>query len=222
MSKPENRGRFYFFRCRWKRGRALKRCQVPFSRAVAHRSHVILWIILGMGLAARLVVAESLGVDLQKELRAARIVTRARIVAYDQDRLRFQPIPEPAAALSARYSSDPTWSPVRFIRDPWPGDDTGTLTAEWPPVGAEVLVVVDADGIVSLFARRIDEDYRFWSSIMTGSIAVFVCRPPARPLPGNEIPRKQGGADLAPASWDGCLMPVASVASRGVGKRRAP
>ena len=197
-------------------------CQAPSSRTMSRRSYFILWIVLGLGLTARLVAAGSLGVDLQKELHAARVVTLARIVAYDQDGLRFQPIPEPAAALSARCSTDPTWSPARFIRDPWPGDDTSGLTAEWPPVGAEVLVVVDADGIVSLFARRIGDDYRFWSPMMTGSFALFACRPPARPLPGNEIPREQVGADVAPASWDGCLMPVASVASRGVVERRMP
>ena len=177
-----------------------------------HRSHVILSLILGMGVSARSVDAKSLGVDLQSELHSARVVMLARIVAYDPDRLRFQPIQGSASSLSARHSTDPTWNPTRFIRDPWPGDATSTMTAEWPPVGAEVLVVVNSEDVVSLFAHRAGEAYRFWAPLMTGSTALFFCRPPAQPLPGKELRREDAGSDANPASWDGCLMPVSAVA----------
>lgn len=170
--------------------------------------------------------AASLRVDLQQELRDARIVTLARIVAYAPDGLRFQP-PGHAAPMMARYSeTDATWNPGQRVQE-LPSDDQTpwtawtAWTALWPAVGEDVLVVVGTHGAVSLFAVQRGNTYRFWSPIETGSVAVFSCRAPAQPLPGSQIDSAIMGTDLAPASQDGCLMPVAAVVIRDLSQRES-
>src|SRR6266498_3077543 len=99
--------------------------------------------VLGLSLVAFSigVKAKPRSVDLKEELRLATILAPAKIVSYDQNLLRFQPIGS-TAILSAKYSSDPTWNPSRFVHSEWPPiNEKTTLSAEWPPVGAEVLVV---------------------------------------------------------------------------------
>jgi len=153
-------------------------------------------------------------VQLPDELERAKVVTPARILRYDAEQLVFQPLPEPSQEMTARYLlSDPGWDPTRFIRDDWSEDSDPIYTAAWPAVKAEVLIVVSADDQISLFAWRRGDEYRFWSPWMTGSMARFSCSPPARVLPGNEI---KTGSDVTPASWDGCLLPISAVVTKGV------
>ena len=174
------------------------------------------WVaVLALYVLARPIWAEPRGVDLQAELKSARLVEEVVVLDYTPEGLRFalpnqDKMVEP---LIARYwgAGDSKWVPdvaatLDFNRD--------ALTGEWPPKGSQVLIVVDPDNVVSLFARKKDADYRFWSPWMTGSVAGFTCAPPARPLPG------QADSVMGPnRGWDGCLVVVAEIAAlrRGTG-----
>lgn len=162
---------------------------------------------LALILLASPVWAGSRGVDLRAELQSAQLVGEVEIVDYTPEGLRFRfHGSNPVEPLSARYSDDPTWVPrvaatLDFHQD--------ILTAEWPPRGSSVLIVVDSDNIISLFAWEHGADYRFWSPWMTGSVAYFLCESPARPL---EATRGRSTQDPT-HSWDGCLMPAAELAT---------
>ena len=164
----------------------------------------------------REIAAESRSVDLLAELKSAHVVTRAQILAYRTDGIEFQPLPEPSRPMTAKYVDDPSWTPMGFLRDDWQKATEPSLTSEWPRLGAEVLVVVDAQNTISLFGWPIGDEYRVWSPMMTGSVALFTCDPPARPL----VPPTASLGFMYDSdknkSWDGCLIPMASVVTKGV------
>ena len=159
--------------------------------------------------------AESRGVDLKAELQSARLVAEVEIEEYTPEGLRFrlQGSSDKNPALSARYwgADNSKWVPeVAATLD----FNQNILTGEWPPRGSKVLIVVDADNVISLFAWKRGADYRFWSPWMTGSLAGFTCEPPARPLP------KQADDFMGPnRGWDGCLVPVAELETLRRGTR---
>ncbi|MDP3772302.1 MAG: hypothetical protein Q8Q94_02930 [bacterium] len=159
--------------------------------------------------------AESLLVNLAEELQGASIITPAKIVSYDTDALKFQPLGS-TDILSAGYSTDPTWNPSRFIHVEWPPKDEKVgLTAEWPPVGAEVLIVIDKENVISIFAWSFGEKYRFWSPMMTGSVAGFNCKSFGNPI---ELISK----DDPDTSLDGCLVDKSRITSKGISPGGAP
>ncbi|MBI4342342.1 MAG: HEAT repeat domain-containing protein [Candidatus Omnitrophica bacterium] len=146
--------------------------------------------------------------DLRAELQSARLVEDVEIDEYTPQGLIFRLQDNPRKPLSARYwgADDSKWVPnvvatLDFNQD--------ILTGEWPPGGSKVLLVVDADNIISLFAWERGADYRFWSPWMTGSLAGFICEPPARPLPRQADSFM--GANRGWESWDGCLVPAAEL-----------
>jgi len=158
--------------------------------------------------------AEPRGVDLKAELQSAQLVEDVEILDYTPEGLRFRLQDtlvvegiRRAEPLTARYwgADDSKWVPnvaatLDFNQD--------ILTGEWPPRGSKVLIVVDADNVISLFAWKRGANYRFWSPWMTESVAGFTCEPPARPLP------KQADNFMGPnRGWDGCLVPVAELAT---------
>lgn len=165
--------------------------------------------------------AEPRGVNLQQELDAARLVARVRIIAYRVDGLEVQPQPEPSASVRLRYSDDPSWIPIALLRRDWQRGTDPQLTAMWPPLGAEVLVVADAHQIVSLFAWPIGNSYRFWSPVMTGSIALFNCEAPAEPVRLLSADQPLG-SKTSFRSWDGCLVPASVIPVKGVPGADAP
>ena len=173
------------------------------------------WWAVGLALVflASPVWAEPRGVDLRAELQSARLVAEVEIEEYTPEGLLFRLQDNPRKPLSARYwgADDSKWVPeVAATLD----FNQVILTGEWPPRGSNVLIVVDADNIVSLFAWQKGPDYRFWSPWMTGSLAGFTCEPPARPLPGQA-----DGFMGQHRGWDGCLLPVAELETlrRGTG-----
>ena len=154
--------------------------------------------------------AEVRGVNLEDELRTASIVTLAKIVSYNTDALKFQPLGS-TDVMSALYSTDSTWNPSPFIHAEWPPkDEKVSLTAEWPPVGADVLIVIDKENVVSIFAWSFGEKYRFWSPMMTGSIAGFNCKSFGVPI---DLVRVEDDPDT---SWDGCLVDKSRIVTKGV------
>ena len=166
-------------------------------------------------LLAGAVSAEPRVVRLTDELASARIVTRARITSYEPDGLRFRPVTTPQAILTARYSDDPSWNPLRFVPKQWREDAGGRQAGKWPPLQADVLGVVDAQGILSLFAWPQGAAYRFWSPAITGSVALFECEPPAKPVETLKADAAAQGKGSF-RSWDGCVVPIAAVKTVGV------
>lgn len=167
--------------------------------------------ILGVGIAN----AEVRGVNLAEELQTASIITPAKIVSYDTDVLKFQPLGS-TDVMSARYSTDPTWNPSGFIHAEWPPkDEKVNLTAEWPPVGAGVLLVIDKENVISIFAWLFGEKYRFWSPVMTGSVAGFNCK-------SLGIPIELISKDDPDESWDGCLVDKTRITSKGISSNITP
>ena len=120
-----------------------------------------------MWLLARVVEAEPRWVNLLQELREAKIVAPVAIVSYDKDRLICVVDGKSKIELVLKYSIDPAWNPSRFIKS----DLALVSTADWPPVGSEVVVVADKNDTVSLFAIRQKDVWRFGSPMMTGSMA---------------------------------------------------
>ena len=156
------------------------------------------------------------GVNLAEELQTATVITPAKIVSYDTDSLKFQPLGS-NAVMSARYSTDPTWNPSRFIHAEWPPkDEKVRLTAAWPPVGAEVLIVTDKENVISIFAWPLGEKYRFWSPMMTGSVAGFNCKSFGSPV---ELINPKDDPD---ESWDGCLVDKSRITPKGVSASITP
>lgn len=164
-------------------------------------------------LIAGSVSAEPRVVRLTHELTSARIVARARITSYEPDGLRFRPVMAPQVILTARYSDDPSWNPLRFVPKQWKEDAGGRQTGKWPPLQADVLIVVDAQGVLSLFAWPQGATYRFWSPAITGSVALFECEPPAAPIELLAADRFVQGVFR---SWDGCVVPMDTVKTVGV------
>lgn len=145
--------------------------------------------------------AEPRGVVLIRELRQAKVVMPVRIDSYAKEGLVCTPLKGARPFKSFKYSTDPTWNPSVsvFVRR----DQNSIWTAEWPAAGSEILIVVGQDGVVSLFADRQRDQWRFWSPHMTGSVALFECAPPSKPI--EPVSGHENG------SWDGCVMPVKAV-----------
>jgi hypothetical protein len=151
----------------------------------------------GLVVASGTTGAEPRVVRLKEELESAKTVAVVRVETYSNSRLRCRQL-NSGRRRSFRYSDDPMWNPRRFVAENL--DSAVTLTGMWPPVGSEVLIVVDREGIISLFAHRERDDWRYWSPRYTESMAQFYCGSPARPFPGQR-PRPRDER----VSWDGCL-----------------
>lgn len=142
------------------------------------------------------VEAEPRYVDLLAELKSSRIVAPCRITSYDKDGLHCELSREPRSKFVFKYSDDPKWMPHIST------DSSSVGTEIWPPVNASVVVVVGKDNIVSLFALAQNAMWRFWSPVMTGSTAIFECRPPS-----SVIKLVHGQKDSEKyKSWDGCML----------------
>jgi hypothetical protein len=137
-------------------------------------------------------------VRLPDELDEASVIAWVRVGGYADGKAWWTPLNPSGAVNHARCEGEltPRASAAAELAK------ASSLTAHWPPPGAEVLVVVSREGVVSLFGRREGEEVRLWSPQETGSIALFHCHAPARPLPGEDTQSVPQG------SWDGCRVPV--------------
>jgi len=86
-------------------------------------------------------------------------------------------------------------------------------TGYWPRVGEQVLVVLNKEGELSIFAHKVGDHYRFWSPSFTGSVALFHYQSPALPLPDCESITEMDGSEWQNC-WDGALYPIAELTER--------
>lgn len=87
------------------------------------------------------------------------------------------------------------------------GHTFDTTNKDWtlnlPYIGDTVFIVTEGDGI-SLFGKRVGNDYRLWSPLPTGSIAIFVFTEPLKGIDLRSM-EKYGSNE---SCWDGCLLPI--------------
>ena len=152
---------------------------------------------------SHLVFAEPRFIDINQEIKLADVVALGKIISYDKETFKFEPKKGPKRIFNIRYRGDhPNLNPKKFIRsDLLTIKEDEQLTAQWPPVGMEVLVVVDQKNVISLFAYKQDKEYyRFWTPyyFMTHGLALFKCDKPAEVLKGKWMENNM--------CWGGCLV----------------
>lgn len=78
-------------------------------------------------------------------------------------------------------------------------------TNNMPFVGDTVLIIVNGYGTAVVFGKKVDNYYQLWSTVFSGSIAIFEFEPPILPLNKEEILNSNGKMT---SCWDGCLVPI--------------
>jgi hypothetical protein len=90
----------------------------------------------------------------------------------------------------------------------WSNPVKTELTTCTPFKKDTVLIVIDTNNRVSLFAKILADKYRFWSPYFTGSLALFRFSYPAeildKSLEVKELGQANGKTYLA--CWDGCYL----------------
>jgi len=104
-------------------------------------------------------------VDIDAELRAAKTVAFATVDSYTDSTITFKQMA--VSAPDRLFVSRLKTFDKAFIGK----QETGGL----PPENSDVIVVVDSNNYVSLFARRVSDKpgVHFWSPIYTGSDCIF-------------------------------------------------
>ena len=136
--------------------------------------------------------ARPIVVSLQKELAKATYVGLVVIKGYKGRQILFTPVNNPKKKLSA--------SSVIKMKKEYLGRKGSFYSTSWPHVNDTVLIAIDSTNNVSLFAKKCDGNYRFWSPKPFTSI--FEYKSPAICLSKE----KQNGSELR--CWDGCLLPI--------------
>ena len=154
------------------------------------------------------VFAESRGVYLDKEIRNSLLTEYVEITNYTDSTIVFKIIKnnkiESAKAIGGLVKQGQNES-NKFGTD------------YWPSIGDKVLIVVSQNREVSLFATIQNKNYRFWSPIATGSLAIFSFKKPATNLSGkkgktvtlqNSRFKNTYIENYQTSYEDGCLLPI--------------
>jgi hypothetical protein len=94
-----------------------------------------------------------------------------------------------------------------------------TWTENWPYIGDTVFVVVGPGNWISIFGKRVGNDYRLWSTWSTGSTPIFEFRAPLRSINSSHCIDNSPIRNVDPSGYfakfgnlescmDGCLMPI--------------
>lgn len=79
------------------------------------------------------------------------------------------------------------------------------LTEIYPHIGDTVFIVVNENDLIRIFGKRVKNDYRLWSPLMTGSISIFEYSAPLKSIDSSMILGTNGKTE---SCWDGCLIPI--------------
>ena len=134
-------------------------------------------------------------VIVHKEIKNATVISWVEVLDYQRNELHYKPV-EGVVVRPFKVKCPPH----RISGSEAPG------TGYWPAKGEQVLLILDEDGAISLFAAKQGEDYRLWSPSFTGSLALFQFKAPAKRLPDCEGVEALEGELLT--CWDGCLYPI--------------
>jgi hypothetical protein len=78
-------------------------------------------------------------------------------------------------------------------------------TENYPHIGDTVFIVVNEHDLIRIFGKRVQNDYRLWSPLMTGSIAIFDYSAPLKSIDSSMVLGNNGKTE---SCWDGCLIPI--------------
>ncbi len=148
-------------------------------------------------------------IDLAQEIDSALFISDAQINNYGDQVLGIvtKQIPQNRVV---RYSIDGSESPKKLVKQSVEEiSNDQILTGAWPVERSQVLIVINNQNVVSLFAKKIGNNYRFWSPRTTGGEAIFQCAAPAQAL--SVKPKNPSRALVENESWDGCLMPAEKI-----------
>ncbi|MDZ7876434.1 MAG: hypothetical protein U5L45_02125 [Saprospiraceae bacterium] len=133
--------------------------------------------------------------DFEKEMTTAKFIGTVIIDSYDaQGLFQFQSIEFKDTVKSAKIDD-------RF--DYWALDNTADWSGHSPIVKDTVLIVLDSTNKISLFAKLIGNEYRFWRPQFTVSSVLFSFKSPAKRL--HDVALHNEEDDLF-SCWDGCLL----------------
>lgn len=78
-------------------------------------------------------------------------------------------------------------------------------TENYPFIGDTIFIVVNDNNLVRIFGKRVQNDYRLWSPLMTGSISIFEYSAPLKSIDSSMVLGTNGKTE---SCWDGCLIPI--------------
>ena len=139
-------------------------------------------------------------VQLEKELKNAKFIGLVIVDGYDNN-----------SNILFHFIEDSDTIKIAFVNYKGPdgykfhNPDTNHWTGDFPFKKDTVLIVIDTSNKVSLFARKLMTDYRFWSPYFTGSLALFEFSSPATKLATEKGLENFGKLN---SCWDGCLLPI--------------
>jgi hypothetical protein len=64
---------------------------------------------------------------------------------------------------------------------------------------------LNENDLIRIFGKRVKNDYRLWSPLMTGSISIFEYSAPLKSIDSSMILGTNGKTE---SCWDGCLIPI--------------
>ncbi len=78
-------------------------------------------------------------------------------------------------------------------------------TENYPHIGDTVFIVVNDNDLVRIFGKRVQDNYRLWSPLMSGSISIFEYSAPLKSIDSSMVLGTNGKTE---SCWDGCLLPI--------------
>ena len=154
----------------------------------------LLFIYLTIGL-----VAKPRLVYLDRELNESKLIKYVEILDYTDTSIIFKIIGSSKILAAKNTFQGPI---IGFTVKKY-------KTAYWPSKGEKVLIVIDKNNYVSLFAIIIGSNYLFWSPRQTMSTALFYFKKPAFKNP--DIKEQASRPEHHPeydACWENCFFPM--------------
>ena len=155
----------------------------------------LLFQLHSFGRPIRIVVSDLLG--------SAKYIDEVVITKYDgKGKVYFQSLKYKDTINNASCGRQITngWNfPYRQEENNW--------TENQPFIGDTVLVIIDGYDRVKIYGKRIKNDFRLWSPLMSGSLAHFNFESPIKPVEKTKI-LNNSDTNKTMACWDGCLIPV--------------
>ena len=135
-------------------------------------------------------------IEFEKEMAEAKFIGKVVIEDYDTNGVfQFRSLEFKDTIKSAQ--SHLWFNKFRYT----PLDTSDYWTTASPKAEDTVLIVLDSTYKISLFAKLIDNDYRFWDPINSMSVATFSFKPPAKKLKETRFYTQYASSCL-----DGCLV----------------
>jgi hypothetical protein len=105
--------------------------------------------------------------------------------------------------MIAKYSWTGNSTPMEYMDAKELADPrfAGVMTSTWPAVGTEVVLVLDQQMRVSLFAADKGKYFRFWSPWIADDVPIFRCDPPSKGIPSEVHDDKRH------FGYEGCVYP---------------